>query len=80
LAEAYERADKIDRGSSYLFDLDKFTKVRRGKDDEELVGSQGGPMVDTLDADKIFVIDGKNYGGVTRFVLGLPSHDIVTNR
>ncbi|KAF8440119.1 hypothetical protein BGX38DRAFT_1206667 [Terfezia claveryi] len=71
LAEAYERAEKyseMDGGSSYLFDLDKFTKVRKGEDDEEFVGSQGGPMVDTLDADDIFVIDGKNYGGVTRFI------------
>jgi len=37
-------------------------------------------MVETLDANDIFVIDGKNHGGVTRFVLRLPTHAIVTNR
>ena len=82
MAEANERAEKYtkaDGGSSYLFDLDKFTKLRRGKDDEENIGSQGGPMVETLDADDIFVIDGKNHGGVTRFVLRLPSQVIKIN-
>jgi len=36
-------------------------------------------MVETLDANDILVIDGKNHGGVTRFALRLAPHAIVTD-
>lgn len=69
--EAEKRAETYavtDGGSSYLFDLDKFSKVRTDEDDEDFMGSQGAPMVETVNQDEIYVVDGKDHGGVTRLV------------
>ena len=66
LAEAERRAEiysETDNGSSYLFDLDKFSKIRKDEDDEDLGESQ---VCETVNQDEIYVVDGKNYGGVTR--------------
>lgn len=72
LAEAIKRADKYTEsgsGQSYLFDLDKFSKVRQradnrgGDSDDEDESQSVSPMVQP---EEIYVVDGKNYGGVTR--------------
>ena len=56
----------LDGGASYLFDLDKFSKVRRGDEDEFRMGSQVPHAVEIVDPNDIYVVDGKNHGGVSR--------------
>ncbi|KAF8476937.1 hypothetical protein BDZ91DRAFT_769233 [Kalaharituber pfeilii] len=56
-------------GLSYLFDLDKFSKVRKTEEDENDPWSEyRESAVETVDPKDIYVIDGKDFGGVTRFI------------
>ena len=70
LREAEKRLlEYNDSGLSYLFDLDMFSKVHRiEEDDEEQLADPRDPAVATVDPKDIYVIDGKDYGGVTRFI------------